>query len=146
MGISGKLGEIPADVRFGICHLPLQQVKLVQEENDRNPFEYPIVHDGVEDVPRLLQPVRLPILQQHLVELGGRHQEEDRGDRVETLEPLLPLRPLAADVDEEEWDVVDGNDEFCDAFGCLPAVQDVFVRGRVVRRRYPLQVVEEVFD
>lgn len=122
MTVALELGKVPAYVRFRILHFLFQQIVFVQKQNNRNTTEYDVVHYGVEHVTRLLQPVGFPILEQHLVELRGRNQKEDRGDRIETLEPLLSLWTLSADIDEQEWDVVDGNLEFCNTFGGFPTM------------------------
>ena len=52
-------------------HLLLQQVRLVQEEDDRNVDEDAVVDDGLEDVERFTQPVGLPVLHQHLWKTSG---------------------------------------------------------------------------
>jgi hypothetical protein len=143
--IPRELWEVPVDVGLRIGHLLQQQVVLVQEEDDRHVHEYPVVDYRVEDVPRLLQPVRLSVLQQHLVELRRGDEEQYRRHRVEALKPLLSLRPLPADVDEQERNIVYGNRELGDPFRGLAAVEDVFVVGDVVVARHPLQVVQKVF-
>ena len=96
-----KLREVVVNIT--VMHFLHKEVDLVEEEDDGDPLEYSVVDDGVEDVPGLLDPVRPPVLQQHLVVLGGGGHEEDAGHRLETLEPLLPLRPLATNVNKQEW-------------------------------------------
>lgn len=145
MRIASKLRKVPTYIGLGIGHFLLQQVVLVEEENDRNVTKDDIVDDRVEDVARLLKPVGLSIFEKDLVELRGGDQEEYRRDRIEALEPFLSLRSLPADIDKQKGDVVDGYHEFRYAFGCLPAMEDVFVGGDVVRPGYPVQVVEEIF-
>ena len=56
--VAGELRIVPADVRLRVFHLLLQQVRLVEEQDDRNTLERGIVHDRVEDVARLFQTVR----------------------------------------------------------------------------------------
>uniref|UniRef100_A0A182MRL3 Methyltransferase HEMK2 n=1 Tax=Anopheles culicifacies TaxID=139723 RepID=A0A182MRL3_9DIPT len=48
--IARELRIVPADVRFRIFHLLLQEVRLVEEQYDRNTLEGGIVHDRIEDV------------------------------------------------------------------------------------------------
>lgn len=86
----------------------------------------------------------LPVFRQDLVELWRGDEEEYGRDRVEALRPFLPLRPLPSHVDEYKWHIVDVDGAFCDAFGGLPAVQDILVRGYIVRSRDALELVEEV--
>lgn len=87
-----------------------------------------------------------PVFGQHLVELRRRYQKQYRRDRIEALRPLLPLRPLTSHVDEHERHIVDVDGTFRDAFGSLPAVQDVLVGGDIVGPRDPFELVEEVAD
>ena len=96
-----KLREVVVNIT--VMHFLHKEVNLVEEEDDGDPLEYSVVDDGVEDVPGLLDPVRPPVLQQHLVILGGGGHEEDAGHRLEALEPLLPLSPLATNVNKQEW-------------------------------------------
>lgn len=63
-GIAGKLREIVFDGH--LLHFRLQQVRFVQEQDDRNVAEHPVVDNGFEDVEGLAEPVGLPILHQHL--------------------------------------------------------------------------------
>lgn len=143
--VTGELGIIELNVRRRILHLQREQVRLVQEQDDGDVLERRIVHDRVEDVPRLLQSIRALVLGQHLVELGRRHEEEDRGDgTVEALCPLLSLRSLSTHVHEDKRNVLDANGELVHALGRLPAVQDVLVRRHVLRPRYPVQFVQEI--
>ena len=113
-------------------HLLGEQVGFVEEEYDGDFDERLIVDDCVEDVARLDEAVRLAILVDHLIELARRHEEEDRLDAVEALVPLLALRPLSADVDEEEWFVLDDELVFGDALGCLASVENVRVDRKVI--------------
>ena len=106
-----KLREVVVNIT--VMHFLHKEVNLVEEEDDGDPLEYSVVDDGVEDVPGLLDPVRPPVLQQHLVILGGGGHEEDAGHRLEALEPLLPLRPLATDVNKQEWNA-EKQDQFYD--------------------------------
>ena len=46
-----------------------QQVHLIEEQYHRDLLENSVVDDCVENVPGLLHPVGLPVLQDHLVEL-----------------------------------------------------------------------------
>lgn len=48
--ISRELRVEPADVRLLAGHLPRQQVRLVQEQDDGDTFEVHVVHDRVEDI------------------------------------------------------------------------------------------------
>lgn len=48
--ISRELRVEPADVRLLAGHLPRQQVRLVQEQDDGDAFEVHVVHDRVEDI------------------------------------------------------------------------------------------------
>lgn len=140
-----ELRVVVLDTGGGALHLHGQQIRLVQEQDDRDTLEGRVVDDRVEDVPGLLQAVRALVLGQHLVELGRGHEEEDGGDgRVEALGPLLALRALPADVHEDKRNVLDADGELDDALGRLPAVQDVLVRGHVVGPRYPVQFVQEI--
>lgn len=143
--IPGELRKVVLDVGGGALHLDGQQVGLVQEQDDRDGLERRVVDDRVEDVARLLQPVRPLVLGQHLVELGRGHEEQDRGDgAVEALCPLLALRPLPAHVHEHKRNVLDANGELVHALGRLSAVQDVLVRGHVLQPCYPVQFVQEI--
>lgn len=72
MGITGELGEVPTYVRFRIGHFFLQQIVFVEKEDDGNATEDYIIDDRVENVSRLLQPVRFSIFQKDLVEFRGR--------------------------------------------------------------------------
>lgn len=142
--VARELRVVPADVRLLAGHLLREQVRLVQKQDDGDALEVDVVHDRVEDVERLLEPIRFPVFRQHLVEFRRRHEEQYRSDRVEALRPLLPLRPLSAHVHEHEGHAVDVDGALGDALGRLPAVQDVLVGRHVVRPSYALQVVEEV--
>lgn len=143
--IARELGKVPANVRLGIRNLFHQQVVFVQEQDYRHVAEHPVVDYRVEYVFGLFEPVRFPVLEQHLVEFGGGHEEEDGGHRVEALEPLLPLRPLAANVHKEEWHFVYRDRELGDALCGFAAVQNVLVRWDIVWTRYPFQVGKEIF-
>ena len=56
-----------------------KEVDLVEEQNDRYSLKYPVVDDGVKNVPGFLNPVGLPVLQQHLIILrGGGHKQNAR--------------------------------------------------------------------
>lgn len=63
MRITSELGEIPTDVGLRIGHLLLQQIVFVEKENDGNTTEDDIVDYCVENVSRLLQPIRLSIFE-----------------------------------------------------------------------------------
>lgn len=63
-GVAQELGEVVFDGH--LLHLLLQQVRLVQEQDDGDVAEHPVVGDGLEDVEGLAEPVGLPILHQHL--------------------------------------------------------------------------------
>lgn len=143
--VPGELRVIILDVRRRILHLERQQVRFVQEQDDRDVLERRVVDDRVEDVARLLQPIRALVLGQHLVELGRRDEEQDRRHRtIEAFRPLLALRPLATDVDKDKRNVLDANRELKDALRGLATVQDVLIGRRVLGPRYPLQFVEEI--
>ncbi len=61
----GVLGKVVFE--RNALHLLLQQVRLVEEEDDRNVDEDAVVDDGLEDVERFTQPVGQPVLHQHLL-------------------------------------------------------------------------------
>ena len=63
-GVARELGEVVFD--GNLLHLLLQQVRLVQEQDDGDVAEHPVVDDGLKDVEGLAQPVGLPVLHQHL--------------------------------------------------------------------------------
>lgn len=63
-GVPQELWEV---VLYGyLLHLFLQQVCLVQEQDDGDVAEHPIVDNGFKDVEGLAQPVGLPVFHQHL--------------------------------------------------------------------------------
>ena len=68
----------------------------------------------------------------YLVVLGGGHQEEDGGDRVEAFEPAPPLRPLTPNVHHLERYIPDLKVILVDALGGLAGQQDVLLTGNVV--------------
>lgn len=143
--IAGELRVVVLNVRRRILHLQGEQVRLVEEQDDGDVLERGVIHDSVEDVPRLLQSISAFVLGQHLVKLRRRHEEENRSDgAVEALCPLLSLRALSTDVYEDKRNVLDAYGELVHAFGRLPAVQDVLVRRHVLRPRYPVQFVQEI--
>lgn len=55
--VAGKLRIVPADVRVRVLDLLRQQVRLVQEQDDRDAGEGRVVDDRVEDVARLFEAV-----------------------------------------------------------------------------------------
>ena len=79
-----------------------KEVYLVEEQNDWYSLKYPVVDDGVKNVPWLLNPVGLPVLQQHLIILRGGGHEKDARHWLETLEPFLSLRPLTSNINKKE--------------------------------------------
>lgn len=119
------LGEIVLDGHRS--DLLLQQVCLVEEEDDGHVAEDAVVDDGLKDVERLHEAVGLPVLHQHLVELAGRDEEEDRGDAVKALEPPAALRPLAAHVHHLEGHILDLKVVLVNALGGLTCQQDVLL-------------------
>jgi len=68
-----------------------EQIRLVQEENYGDVRERFVVDDRVEDVARFYETVRATILEQNLVVLAGRCQEQNGSDAVEALIPTLAL-------------------------------------------------------
>lgn len=58
--IAGELRIVPADVRVRIFDLLRQQIRLVQEQDDRDALERGVVYNRVEDIPRLLQAIGFP--------------------------------------------------------------------------------------
>ena len=79
-----------------------KEVNFVEEQNDWYPLKYPVVDDGVKNVPGLLNPVGLSVLQQHLIILRGGGHEKNARHWLETLEPFLSLCPLTSNVNEKE--------------------------------------------
>lgn len=63
-GVAREFREVVFDGR--LFHLLLQEVRLVQEQDDGDVAEHPVVDNGLEDVERLAKPVGLPVLHQHL--------------------------------------------------------------------------------
>lgn len=55
--VAGKLRIVPADVRVRVLDLLRQQVRLVEEQDDRDAGEGRVVDDRVEDVARLFEAV-----------------------------------------------------------------------------------------
>lgn len=143
--VAGEVRVVVLDAGGRALHLDRQQVRLVQEQDDRDALERRVINDRVEDVARLLQPIRALVLGQHLVKLGSGHEEQNGSHgAVEALGPLLALRPLPTHIDEDKRNVLDANGELVDAFGGLAAVQDVLMRGHVLQPRYPVQFVQEI--
>ena len=95
-----------------VWYFLFKQVHFVQKQDDWYVLKYDVVHNRLEDVPGLLDSVRLPVLQKDLVVLWGWGHEENTGDGVKTLEPLLSLGSLAANIDKEE-----GNSVRCNYVG-----------------------------
>lgn len=48
--VAGELRVEPADVGLLAGHLPRQQVRLVEEQNDGDTLEIHVVHDRIEDI------------------------------------------------------------------------------------------------
>ena len=115
-----------------VPYLILEQVHFVEEQNYRDVSERLVVDDRLEYAARFDEPIRLSVLEQHLIELARRREEDDRRHRLETLVPLLALRPLASDVDESERDVLDDELVFRDALCRFARVQNVERRRNVV--------------
>ena len=63
----------------GLSDFVHQEINLVEEEYHGDLLKDPVVDDGVENVPGLLDSVGLPVLQQHLVILRGGGHEQDTG-------------------------------------------------------------------
>ena len=74
-GVARELGEVVLDGY--LLHLLLQQVRLVEEQDDGDVAEHPIVDDGLEDVERFAQPVCLPIFHQHLEVVEHKDTNDD---------------------------------------------------------------------
>lgn len=153
LGVADEMWEVPANVGIRRPDFFVQEIGLVQEENYRDSVENAVVHDGVKNVPRFFQSVgfpaiqrqfllintanfhfatTLPILQQHLIEFRGRHEEEYRSDAVEALEPFLPLGALTSDVDKQKRDVIYRYDKLGNSLGRFPAVQNVLMRRHII--------------
>lgn len=120
---AGKLREVVADV--GDADLLGEQVSLVEEEDDGDVRKRLVVDDRVEYVARLDETVRAAVLEEHLVVLARRCEEENRADVVEALVPALALRALAADVDEAERNAADEELVFGDALRRFSGVKHV---------------------
>ena len=99
-GNSLKLWEVVHNAT--VVNLLNQQVNFVQEQYHRDLLKYSVVDDGVKDVPRLLDSIRLPVFQDDLVKLRTGSHEEDTGDRLKTLEPFLSLSPLTTNINKEK--------------------------------------------
>ena len=76
---------------------------LVQEQDELDIFQVPVVDEGLEDFAGLFEAICLSVLAQVLVVLAGRGDEENGRDVREALVPLLTLCPLASDVNELKW-------------------------------------------
>ena len=70
--VAAVLREVVREVAAGGAarQLRLEQVGLVEEEDDGDAAERPVVDDRLEDVARLDEPVRPPVLEQHLGRRG----------------------------------------------------------------------------
>ena len=99
-----------------------QQIRFVKEQNHRNVDKESIVHYRFKDVTRLNEPVRRPVLHQHLIKCARRHEEQNCCDFIKALKPFRSLRSLAANVDHSERNTFYIKVMLHDAFSRFPRV------------------------
>lgn len=128
--VTTKIGEKIANV--GRMNLFLKEVILVEEDDDRDATEAPVVDNGLEDIQRLNQSVCHPVLQDCLVVSAGGHKEEHCSHIIETVKPFLPLRSLASDINESKLDTLNWHNILVNASSRFPRMQDIFTTGNIV--------------
>lgn len=128
--IAIELRIIPADISLGILDFLFQKIHLIQEQDYGDILKCIIIYNRIEDIPWLLQSIRhstiikaindnecsffnikrryplttVPILGQHLIKFGGRHQEYDGRHRcIKASRPLLSLGSLATNIHKHKW-------------------------------------------
>ena len=152
-------------VNVTVMNFLFKEINLVKKQDDWYPLEYPVVDNGVENVPWLLDPIGFPILQQDLIILRGGGHKQNARHRLETLEPFLSLCPLTSNINKKKRHTENQKINKCSLkdvqllflpgyvnpalyhpLGCLPGVEDVLQGGHVLGAGHSLQAVKEILD
>eukprot|EP01136_Pigoraptor_vietnamica_P040514 Opistho-1_new@12503 len=141
-GLASVLGEAHGEGRLG--DLLGEEVRLVEEENDRRLEEPLRVADGVKQLDALVHAVRRLVLREHLVVPAQRRAKNDRRHILKAVNPLLALGPLATDVKHPEEEALVLEVRLDNASRLDTRAQHVLLAGHVVGRRNAVNAVEVV--
>ena len=115
---------IPNALHFDLFR---EQVSLVEEQDDRDWPETPVIDNCVKNVDALLEPIGHTVLEQCLVKGTWCNEEENWRHFVETLEPLLSLWPLASNIDKSEGNTFDVDQVLMDTTGSFTRVKNIIL-------------------
>lgn len=120
-----KIGEMILNaLRFDLLN---EQVSLVEEQDDWDWPETPVIDDCVENVDALLESIGHAIFKQRLVKGARRNEKENRRHLVETLEPFLSLWSLATNINESEGHPFDVDEVLVDTTGGFTRVKNIIL-------------------